>query len=65
MALIFTIQMRLLLVELPEWKNAYEDCNYKILCQKGAIDDPICDNYEYTFIPDNIPIDSLEINVTE
>ena len=39
-----------------EHKEMYEKCNYRVLCQKGVIDDPICDDYEYLDIPDSINI---------
>jgi len=47
----------LLIIVYPicsENKKLFEQCDYKILCQKGLIDDPICKQYQN--IPDSINI---------
>jgi hypothetical protein len=51
---ILFLQIYLLLVALPEDNRLMKECNYKILCEKGLIDDPIC-KYKVN-IPINISI---------
>jgi len=42
-----SIQVYMMLFVIPEEKALMEECNYRILCQKGMINDPICQNYAY------------------
>ena len=50
---ILMLQIRLLMVDLPTNKELFEECDFKVLCQKGMIDDPECEAYTHIHIPDS------------